>query len=328
MAGFGPSQPPPTRQATMRDWEDPLPRHDASVSLYLSDFFVEYASIADNISARELVSAFHAVEPYMVPALAHQLVEFLKRTWREISARKGCHGVLYDMFYTLKGTRGRDKLLYFPYWFYLATQWGPNDPDLDPIREDMSALWGVEFPAEEIFYPRDIPVTLEQGFFYGINEGAPDDSPFQVSSLERLIERVPKEHLAQVIAGQLGSVAGPSDSANQLEAQLSEVRSDLCDTLYQLEDANDELAQTRRELEALQIEVERRDNMLYAVQQELQESREERQALLVWEERRDRELAEVKDKADRAFQICALLTRVLGTSGVGKPKGESEENEI
>lgn len=39
---------------------------------------------------------------------------------------------------------------------YLATWWGPGHPDLEAIRNDMSALWGVEFPTDAMFYPSNL----------------------------------------------------------------------------------------------------------------------------------------------------------------------------
>ncbi|KAM0317293.1 hypothetical protein ACHAPQ_011065, partial [Fusarium lateritium] len=123
---------------------------------------------------RSFVAGFQLIENHVAPLLADELVKFLIDSWLK-DQRQGFDKTTapkeHCFYNILASEESSTKSLNFGYWFYLATWWGPGHPDLKAIRLDMSALWGVEFPADAMFYPPDISDKDQKRLYAGIQVG-------------------------------------------------------------------------------------------------------------------------------------------------------------
>ncbi|KIL86091.1 hypothetical protein FAVG1_10485 [Fusarium avenaceum] len=144
----------------------------AADKIKLSDFsyVLEHPWEGDIIDC--LVAGYQVIEKEIAPLLVDELANFLVDTWRQDQN----HGL--RTFSTPKEHRFYDimtsedeaiKSLNYGYWMYLAAWWGPGHPDLTTIRNEMSDVWGVEFPTDALFYPPDISHRDQKKLYAGIN---------------------------------------------------------------------------------------------------------------------------------------------------------------
>jgi predicted nucleic acid-binding Zn-ribbon protein len=150
-----------------------MPRpHEAADNIKVSDFpynegYTSECSIVDC-----LVSGFQIVEKNLAPLLVDELANFLVDTWRQDQN----HGLVEfstpkeHRFYEIMTSEDEAiKSLNYGYWMYLAAWWGPGHPDLRTIRNDMSDVWGVQFPTDAIFYPPGISDKAQKQLYAGIH---------------------------------------------------------------------------------------------------------------------------------------------------------------
>ncbi|KAM0198407.1 hypothetical protein ACHAPI_003930 [Fusarium lateritium] len=114
------------------------------------------------------------IENHVAPLLADELLKLLVDSWLE-DQRHGFEKMntpKTHRFYAILTSEERsNKSLNYGFWFYLAAWWGPGHPDLKPIRDDMSALWGIDFPTDAIFYPTDVSAKDQKRLYAGIQVG-------------------------------------------------------------------------------------------------------------------------------------------------------------
>ncbi|KAF4466249.1 hypothetical protein FALBO_6875 [Fusarium albosuccineum] len=149
--------------------EEPQPEGRISLKFNLSSFDLTNNPGHHAILANELVDAFHGIRPKMSPVLADILAQWLPKVLasslyniQQLSAPQ--HHPLWSLLRG-KNESGQKRLSYSA-WFFMAVMFGPAHPMLEPIRRDMSELWGVHFPADSIFYP-DVSDEMQKKCFDG-----------------------------------------------------------------------------------------------------------------------------------------------------------------
>lgn len=144
----------------------------AADKIKLSDFPYTWEQSRDHIIVRSFVAGYQIIEKEIAPLLVDELANFLVDTWRQDKTHE------LEEFSTPKEHRFYNimmsedeaiKSLNYGYWMYLAAWWGPGHPDLTTIRNEMSDVWGVEFPTDAIFYPPDISHRDQKKLYAGIN---------------------------------------------------------------------------------------------------------------------------------------------------------------
>jgi hypothetical protein len=137
----------------------------------VSDFLRVWERPGDDIIIDSLVSGFQIIEKNMAPLLVDELAKFIVDAWREeqtSGAEQPLSPKRHRFYDIITGEDEATKSLNFAYWFYMAAWWGPGHPDLEAIRKEMSALWGVEFPTDAILYPPDMSDKIQKRLYAGI----------------------------------------------------------------------------------------------------------------------------------------------------------------
>lgn len=152
--------------------------HQDADRIKVSDFPYNWPRESTVIDS--LTAAFQIVEKEIAPLLADELANFVIVNLRD-ELRQGFDKVSTPRdhrFYDVLASEDRvTKGLNYAFWFYMAAWWGPGHPDLGAIRNDMSALWGVEFPTDAIFYPSKISDKNQKKLYAGINLSLEPEGP-------------------------------------------------------------------------------------------------------------------------------------------------------
>ncbi|KAF7551646.1 hypothetical protein G7Z17_g4857 [Cylindrodendrum hubeiense] len=121
------------------------------IPLSVMDFDLSKADDVERCRAQLLVYNYLRVAPSMTTDMQRVLKEVLvyDRAWKTPTENIPNDGTvsIYDMYQELR------SWMYFPYWFVVAVCWGPNHPDLQQIRENMSRHWGKELPKDVVIFP-------------------------------------------------------------------------------------------------------------------------------------------------------------------------------
>lgn len=134
--------------------------------LTLEDWDLSGASAAERTRAEDPVKAFDLLKGSMKDEWRETLAAFVHDgAWRRLATSPST----LESYKKLKGNAGRQKQLFYAYWFEVATYFSPSHAALQPICEEMSTLWGVDFPADRIFYPK-VGVKKEKTRFQGAIE--------------------------------------------------------------------------------------------------------------------------------------------------------------
>ncbi|SPJ73517.1 uncharacterized protein FTOL_03247 [Fusarium torulosum] len=142
----------------------------ATDKIKVSDFQRDW-KLRDGVIVDSFVAGFQVIENNIAPLLVDELVKFLVDTWRE-DQRDGSEKSLtpkeHRLYNTLTSKDEATKSLNYAYWYYLAAWYGPGHPDLKTIRNDISAVWGVDFPTDAMFYPHGISDKHQKRLYAGI----------------------------------------------------------------------------------------------------------------------------------------------------------------
>ncbi|KAH6976268.1 hypothetical protein BKA56DRAFT_618194 [Ilyonectria sp. MPI-CAGE-AT-0026] len=131
--------------------------------LAMENWDLSTASEPERARAQGLVDAFNAIKGDMSGVWREELAAFVHDcTWQRLASNPSS----LESYKKLKGNAGRQKQLYFPYWFGVATYFPPSHATLQPIREELSQLWGVNLPFDRIYYPR-VDAKKESACFQG-----------------------------------------------------------------------------------------------------------------------------------------------------------------
>jgi hypothetical protein len=315
----------------------------AKVSMYPIDLPYEPATsrLCDSI-----IAAFREVEQKMPYELAQCLKVAVKLTMKTTTTT-GCISktkVSAMMPYQkLAGKYGIEKQLCYPDWFFMAAWLGPGHPFLEDIRKDMSDVWGVEFPTDEIIYPMIVDRKTEDKLFMG--EVAPTPKGDSIEERAKTIKKTInessvnslsaaiKDHLPDAfknfsdaskvhtlensLASTNRELEDARKKANNLEKQLIETKaaqektSRDMDTLRkeikQLNAAHGSTENVKKVVEALRVALRQQVTGIEAkVEKDMRTLRNE--------------VAESAEKAEKAVETGALVLSVLSTPGGQKRK--------
>lgn len=317
----------------------------SNTQLHHHDFPTSYRLEHDERLIDDIIAAFNEVAKTMTHDLAVKLkravLEAWKHSWTKGPVRKA-KVVTKWLYEILSGTNYRDKLLYYPYWFFMATWLGPGHPYLQSIRKDMSDLWGVEFPTDAIIYPAILNRETKEKLFNGeiapaTNEESLDErakaimKTINASSVNGLSAAI-KDHLPDAFKD-----FGDSNRMHTLETSLASTNRDLEHARKQVNSLEKELAEsktlqakTKNDIETLRKELKQ----LKAAQGSTNNVKKDLGVLRatvtgmeakVLKGERDmitlrNEVAQSAEKAEKAVETGALVLSVLSASGGQKRK--------
>ncbi|KAI8682046.1 hypothetical protein NCS55_00458900 [Fusarium keratoplasticum] len=240
--------------------------------------------------------------------LAIELAEFLPKAWEQSLFSKVKSPEEHEFYRKMRGTARNQKELYYPYWFFLAAVWGPSHPSLTKIRNDMAALWGVEFPKTYIHYPYGILVERQKALFHGGRESFTPLCEIQrrAQGFKAAIEGVGRPSVIEAVtqhAPALLNKAVPADDVESLYQKLKDTQEQLHKTQGQLKETQKRLQETNGELQ------------------------EARKKLKNDIETSNKELAATNRRVDKVVDTCALVLSILTTPGGEKRKLQPEQDE-
>ncbi|KAJ4132542.1 hypothetical protein NW754_015359 [Fusarium falciforme] len=258
-----------------------------SVELPISAFKPGDLLIYNQSRAHHITFTFNCVKHNMDKLLAIELAEFLPKAWEQSLFSKVKSPEEHEFYQKMRGIARNQKELYYPYWFFLAVVWGPGHPSLTKIRNDMAALWGVEFPKIYIHYPYGILVERQKALFHGGRESSMPLCEIQrrVQGFKAAIEGVGRPSVIEAVtqyAPALLNKAVPAD--------------DLKETQKRLQETNGELQEARKKLK-----------------NDIETS--------------NKELAATNRRVDKVVDTCALVLSILTTPGGEKRKLQPEQDE-
>ncbi|KAF4422107.1 hypothetical protein FACUT_10814 [Fusarium acutatum] len=190
-----------------------------------------------------IITAFKEVEQTMPLDLAVKLKEALVQTIR-ITPTTGCISkakVSTMMPYQrLVGIHGIKKQLGYLDWFFMAVWLGPGHPFLESIRKDMSDLWGVQFPTDEIIYPKIFNIETEKRLFYGEITTAPSQDSIEerAKTIRKTINDSSVNGLSAAIKDHLPDALKDFGGASKVYA----LEKSLVSTIRELEDARKQVS--------------------------------------------------------------------------------------
>ncbi|KAF5009741.1 hypothetical protein FDECE_4087 [Fusarium decemcellulare] len=133
----------------------------------IADFKLKKNDKQQHGIARKLVDTFHKVEPNMYPSLAAQLARKLPKFMEITKENQLSSPKQHPLYSLMRGTgESKEKRVTYPSWFFLATVFGANHPELQAIRKDMSKLWGADFPKNNVTFP-SVPYDDQRQCFNG-----------------------------------------------------------------------------------------------------------------------------------------------------------------
>ncbi|KAF5660157.1 hypothetical protein FHETE_9130 [Fusarium heterosporum] len=271
------------------------------------------------------LAGFQVIEEHMAPSVAEELVDFLANSWKTYIDihYEGPSPTGQKAYHALLGLNNEKKLLSYCLWFYLAAWYGPGHPDLQSIRQEMSNLWGVEFPTDTIIYPANISVENQEKLFYGIPvdikpnlQALPSvsqvrDTEMQdrIQDFKNTLETTPVEDLARIISQRMPTRAETADrkEIDSLKAQLATTRS--------------ELERTRKDVSGLESKLDKEkairqaDYLKFDKQLSKSNKREKNLEGLI---------ADTNRRVDKAMETCALLLSIVSAPGGEKRKRDDQ----
>ncbi|KAM0424947.1 hypothetical protein ACHAPT_009748 [Fusarium lateritium] len=307
----------PPKPANEDEDESSRPEFDDSVKLSLDDFrFADSSSYNRWLSGR-LVDSFNKVKPGMDKTLACELAKFLIKAWEKFLHPPTGHEYLNQLRIKLQGSKIGWKTLYYPHWFLFAIHMGPGHLAQEPIRQDMSALWGVEFPVNSVFYPADIPVDRQKALFRG---GQDEPSP-----LLKITDRV-EDFKAAIDVDQRSIIEAVAEYAPALLNKA--VRNDNVDSLkQQLDETREQLQRTREQLQGSQEQFQKTQEQLQKTQEQLQDTQKQCKDLEGKVESSNNDLAAMNRRVDKVVDTCALVLSILTAPTGGERALKSEQAE-
>ncbi|WAO87243.1 Hypothetical protein NCS54_00454700 [Fusarium falciforme] len=279
-----------------------------SVELPISAFKPGDLLIYNQSRAHHITFTFNCVKHNMDKLLAIELAEFLPKAWEQSLFSKVKSPEEHEFYQKMRGTARNQKELYYPYWFFLAVVWGPGHPSLTKIRNDMAALWGVEFPKIYIHYPYGILVERQKALFHGGRESSIPLCEIQrrAQGFKAAIEGVGRPSVIEAVtqyAPALLNKAVPADDVESLHRKLKDTQEQLHKTQGQLKETQKRLQETDGELQ------------------------EARKKLKNDIETSNKELAATNRRVDKVVDTCALVLSILTTPGGEKRKLQPEQDE-
>ncbi|KAF5540408.1 hypothetical protein FNAPI_10507 [Fusarium napiforme] len=218
----------------------------AKVSMYPCDFPNEPTTprLSDSI-----IAAFREVEQKMPYDLARTLKVAVKlainttTTTGCISKTKVSAMMPYRI---LSGEHGIEKQLCYPYWFFMAAWLGPGHPFLEGIRKDMSDVWGVEFPTDEIIYPMIMNRETEVKLFHGEIAPTPHEDSIEerAKTIKKTINESSVNGLSAAIKDHLPDAFKDFSDASKVHA----LETSLASTNRELEDARKKVNNLEKQL--------------------------------------------------------------------------------
>ncbi|KAL2689159.1 hypothetical protein Neosp_003211 [[Neocosmospora] mangrovei] len=293
-----------------------LSEADESVKLSVEDFNLLGAARRDSELAQDIVRSFNIIKDNMDEPLASELAEFLPDAWRRWCQDPKVNLITQHSFYNqLRGTQGHTKRLCYPQWFFLAAAFGASHPTLAPIREDMSALWGVSFPADQIFYPANVPAWRQEALFSGKR---PKDTSFhemedRVEGFKAAIEDVDKPSIMDALTQYAPGLRGKAAYGHYVK----DLREDLKDTRQQLQVAQDQLKDTQTQLRNAEERLDKIQEDLRRAEERLQETN------LCSKD----DLMATNRRVDKLVETCAVLLGILTAPGGEKREREEEQDD-
>ncbi|KAF4331926.1 hypothetical protein FBEOM_14293 [Fusarium beomiforme] len=310
-----------------------------------TSFFPRYNGFEDDLLIiKTLVAGFQTIRGHMTPLLAQELLRFLTTTWK--SDRDGRAWTAespknHRLFSELRGHGVAPKHLNYGFWFYMAAWWGPGHPALGPIRNDMSQLWGVEFPDDTLYYPAGLGVKDQKMLFAGIADGSahaiqrpagkPRDTEMQVRvrDIRQKINETPVEDLFGTIPSIITRRHGMDSN------HLALMKSKLASTRKELETSKQTVTSLTQDLKSLELEHENTRRLLNEKTQHFQatinqlqcESKCSKDACIELNNRTDileAKLAEANKRAEKAVETCALVLGILSSPGGEKRKRDEK----
>ncbi|PNP78872.1 hypothetical protein FNYG_07737 [Fusarium nygamai] len=331
----------------------------AKVSMHQSDLPCVYTAgrLSDSI-----VAAFREVEQTIPLDLALSLKQAVVQTMKTTSTI-GCISktkVSAMMPYQrLAGKHGIEKQLCYTDWFFMAAWLGPGHPFLDDIRKDMSDVWGVEFPTDEIIYLLIINRETEYRLFNGEVAPTPNVNEDSIEERAKTIKKTIndstvnglsaaiKDHLPDAFKdfGDAGKVYASEKSLASTNRELEDARKQVTNLEKQLAEAkasqaraqektNSELQKTKSDMETLRKEIKQlkaaqgsTNNFKRAVEALRATVAGVEATVLVGEKKVEKEMntlrsevAKSAEKAEKAVETGALVLSVLSTPGGQKRK--------
>ncbi|KAF5645301.1 uncharacterized protein FTJAE_2502 [Fusarium tjaetaba] len=324
------------------------------VSMYPSD--LPYEPTTGRL-CESLIAAFREVEQAMPLHLAIRLKQAVIQTMKtmpkmgSISKTKVSSMMPYQR---LAGKHAIEKKLGYPDWFFMAVWLGPGHPFLGDIRKDMSDVWGVEFPTDEIIYPLIMNRETEVRLFNGEIAPTPTEDSIEerAKTIKKTINESSVNGLSAAIKDHLPDAfkdLGDASKVHALETSLASTNRELEDARKKVinlekqlteakasqarsqEKTNSELQKTKSDMETLRKEI----RQLKAAQGSTDNVKKDVQALRVTLTQRVTDtqakvekdmstlrskVAQSAEKAEKAVETGALVLSVLSTPGGQKRK--------
>ncbi|KAI8722691.1 hypothetical protein NCS52_00413500 [Fusarium sp. LHS14.1] len=284
--------PPANRSASSSS----RPEFGSSVELSLSTFIDEWSTIGRTLAA-QLIERFDRIKKHMHRSLVRELAEFLLKAWRQfVSSDLKGPPTEHDYYKRMQGIERSQKELYQSYWFFLATAFGANHPNLAPIRKDMEALWGVQFPDNYIIWPADIPTERQKALFHG--------GPENPTPLCKIQRRAQGFKAAIQDAGRPSVIEAVTQYAPALLNQ-SVSTGDVESLHRKLKDTQEQLQKTQGQLQETQRRFRETSGELVKIRKKLKTDIETS----------NKELAATNLRVDKVVDTCALVLSILTPPG-------------
>ncbi|KAG9500488.1 hypothetical protein J7337_008967 [Fusarium musae] len=324
------------------------------VPMYLSDLPYEPTTVC---LSKSIIAAFKEVQQTMPLDLALRLKQAVMQTMKttpnmgSIGKTKVSSMMPYQR---LAGEHGIEKQVGYPDWFFMAAWLGPGHPFLEDIRKDMSDVWGVEFPTDEIIYPMIMNRETEVRLFNGEIAPIPNEDSIEerVKTIKKTINESPVNGLSAAIKDHLPDAFkdfGDASKVHTLETSLASTNRELEDARKKVsnlekqlseaktsqaraqEKTNNELQKTKSDMETLRKEI----RQLKAAQGSTENVKKDVEALRVTLTQRvtniqakvekdmgtlRSEVAKSAEKAEKAVETGALVLSVLSIPGGQKRK--------
>ncbi|EEU37171.1 uncharacterized protein NECHADRAFT_78363 [Fusarium vanettenii 77-13-4] len=284
--------PPANRSASSSS----RPEFGSSVELSLSTFIDESSTIGRTLAV-QLIVTFNKIKKDMERSLARELAEFLPKAWEQfVSSNLKGPPTEHDYYKRMQGIERSQKELYYPYWFFLAAAFGVYHPTLAPIRKDMEALWGVQFPDNYIHWPPGIPTERQKALFHG--------GPENPTPLCKIQRRAQGFKAAIQDAGRPSVIEAVTQYAPALLNQAV--------STGDVESLHRKLKDTQEQLQKTQAQLQETQKRLRETSGELEKTRKKLKTDI---ETSNKELAATNLRVDKVVDTCALVLSILAPPG-------------
>ncbi|RBQ71603.1 hypothetical protein FVER14953_13140 [Fusarium verticillioides] len=316
------------------------------VPMHLSDLPYEPTTVC---LSKSIIAAFKEVQQTMPLDLALRLKQAVMQTMKttpnmgSISKTKVSSMMPYQR---LAGEHGIEKQVGYPDWFFMAAWLGPGHPFLEDIRKDMSDVWGVEFPTDEIIYSMIMNRETEVRLFNGEIAPTPNEDSIEerAKTIKKTINESPVNGLSAAIKDHLPDAFKDFSDASKvhtLETSLASTNRELEDSRNQVKNLEKQLAESKasqaraqektssdmlalrtemRQLKAAQVSTSnvKKDlaglwTAVAGVEAKVLKGEKDMNTLRS-------EVAQSAEKAEKAVETGALVLSVLSTPGGHKRK--------